>query len=91
MATMRRLACAVALVLSASATPSPVDAQRGPVCADFASQAAAQEAYRSDPPAYARLDRDDDGVACESNRRPYDREPVCWERTAHLDACKPGE
>lgn len=36
-------------------------------CADFASQAAAQEHYRGDTTDPDGLDRDDDGIACENH------------------------
>ncbi len=45
-------------------------------CADFASQAQAQAVLRADPTDPNRLDTDRDGVACESNRAPFDRVPV---------------
>ena len=45
-------------------------------CSDFASQAEAQAVLRADPTDPNRLDRDRDGIACESNRAPYDRVPV---------------
>ena len=41
-------------------------------CSDFPSQAAAQAAYRADPIGLSNLDRDKDGIACESNPGPYD-------------------
>lgn len=45
-------------------------------CGDFASQAEAQAALRKDPSDPWRLDRDDNGIACEGNFGPYDRDPV---------------
>jgi len=45
-------------------------------CADFTSQAQAQSVLRADPTDPNRLDGDKDGIACEGNRGPYDREPV---------------
>lgn len=46
-------------------------------CGDFASQAEAQAVLRADPRDPNRLDGNDaDGVACESNRAPFDRVPV---------------
>jgi hypothetical protein len=45
-------------------------------CKDFASQAAAQAALRNDPSDPHGLDNDRDGIACETNTRPYDRTPV---------------
>jgi len=35
-------------------------------CKDFKTQKAAQKAYDSDPDCYENLDRDGDGIACES-------------------------
>ncbi|MCC6175595.1 MAG: trypsin-like peptidase domain-containing protein [Chloroflexi bacterium] len=45
-------------------------------CDDFASQADAQAVLRADPSDPNRLDRDGNGVACESNPGPIDRDPV---------------
>ncbi len=45
-------------------------------CPDFRSQADAQAVLRADPSDPNRLDGDKDGIACEGNRGPYDREPV---------------
>ena len=45
-------------------------------CSDFPSQAAAQEALRAKPSDPWGLDRDRDGIACESNRAPRDMRPV---------------
>ena len=48
-------------------------------CADFVSQADAQAVLRADPSDPNQLDTDrprPDGVACESNRAPFDRAPV---------------
>jgi Excalibur calcium-binding domain len=45
-------------------------------CSAFASQAAAQVAYRANPAGLANLDADHDGIACEDNRAPFDRNPV---------------
>lgn len=48
-------------------------------CADFVSQADAQAVLRADPTDPNQLDTDrphPDGVACESNRAPFDRVPV---------------
>jgi hypothetical protein len=45
-------------------------------CPDFPSQAAAQAELRRDPGDPHRLDTDNDGIACESNRAPFDRVPV---------------
>ncbi|HET7772178.1 MAG TPA: thermonuclease family protein [Chloroflexota bacterium] len=45
-------------------------------CDAFASQAEAQAVLRADASDPNRLDTDRDGVACESNRAPFDRVPV---------------
>jgi hypothetical protein len=48
-------------------------------CADFKSQAEAQAVLRADPGDPNQLDTDrprPDGIACESNRAPFDRLPV---------------
>ncbi|GEM_PF-3778314 len=45
-------------------------------CDDFRSQADAQAVLRADPADPNRLDRERDGIACESNPAPYDRNPV---------------
>lgn len=45
-------------------------------CSDFASQAAAQAELRRDPTDPNGLDRDRDGIACESNRAPKDTRKV---------------
>jgi plastocyanin len=45
-------------------------------CDDFPSQAAAQAVLRADPSDSNRLDRDHDGVACETNQGPFDRTKV---------------
>jgi hypothetical protein len=45
-------------------------------CAAFTSQAEAQAVLRADPSDPNRLDADRDGIACESNRKPYDHTPV---------------
>jgi hypothetical protein len=57
------------------APPAPVT---GDVynCSDFPSQAAAQGELRRNPGDPSRLDADNDGIACESNRAPFDRTPV---------------
>lgn len=41
-------------------------------CADFSSQADAQAVLRADPTDPNGLDRDVDGIACETNRAPKD-------------------
>lgn len=45
-------------------------------CDNFADQASAQNHYRRHPGDQDQLDADGDGVACESNRAPFDRTPV---------------
>jgi hypothetical protein len=35
-------------------------------CSDFSTQSQAQATYNSDPDCYSNLDRDDDGIPCES-------------------------
>lgn len=45
-------------------------------CGDFASQAQAQAVLRADPTDPNRLDADRDGIACETNKAPFDRVPV---------------
>ena len=45
-------------------------------CPDFRSQAEAQAVLRADPSDPNRLDRDNDGIACESIPAPYERAPV---------------
>jgi hypothetical protein len=45
-------------------------------CADFVSQAHAQAVLRADSTDPNRLDADKDGIACESNRAPFDRVAV---------------
>lgn len=66
---------AAAVSAAGSAAASDATYQRV-TCADFPSQAAAQAAYRADPVGLKHLDRDGDGIACESNRGPFDRTPV---------------
>jgi hypothetical protein len=55
---------------------APAAPSRNLNCSDFASQAAAQAELRRDPSDPNRLDTDRDGIACESNRAPFDRNPV---------------
>ncbi len=45
-------------------------------CPDFASQADAQAVLRAEPTDPNRLDADRDGIACERNPPPFDRDPV---------------
>jgi len=76
---------ATAVVLALWATPA--FAQDDQNCDDFESQAAAQAHLRSDPsdpdgldahpgPADGNDRSGGDGIACEGNPAPYDREPV---------------
>jgi hypothetical protein len=59
------------------ATLTPRGSSAGPRnCSDFPSQAAAQAALRANPSDPDGLDRDRDGIACESNRPPLDQAPV---------------
>lgn len=62
-----------------TSTPRPSSSSsRGDTknCSDFPSQAAAQRELRSDPSDPNKLDTDKDGIACESNRAPFDKTPV---------------
>jgi hypothetical protein len=45
-------------------------------CKDFATQAQAQAVLRADPTDPNKLDKETDGIACETNPGPYDRVPV---------------
>lgn len=45
-------------------------------CTDFVSQADAQAVLRADPTDPNGLDRDVDGIACETNRAPRDMAPA---------------
>jgi hypothetical protein len=45
-------------------------------CSDFKSQADAQAALRADPSDPNGLDKNRDGIACESNKAPKDLKPV---------------
>ena len=69
------VAPAPTLAPSATAQAEPVGPTGGK-CADYASQADAQAALRRDPVRAGRLDDDRDGIACESNRAPFDKAPV---------------
>lgn len=61
-------------VAAPTAAPKPAS---GTTCGAFASQAAAQAAYRANPTGLRGLDGNDrDGIACEGNPPPYDRIPV---------------
>ena len=50
--------------------------ERADACPSYSTQAEAQAAYRNDPIGLAALDRDQDGLACESNSAPFDCELV---------------
>lgn len=56
-----------------AASSSPGDTKN---CSDFPSQAAAQRELRADPSDPNKLDTDKDGIACESNKAPFDKNPV---------------
>jgi hypothetical protein len=56
---------AIALGFGLLATSPSASAQEALDCEDFASQAAAQAAYRADPSDPADNDADGDGIACE--------------------------
>ena len=45
-------------------------------CGHFASQAQAQAVLRADPRDPNQLDPDRNGIACDGNPPPYDRQPV---------------
>ena len=82
--TLAVLMLAVALTAAPAAAqeasgfdPSPFIGQGDAYnCGDFASQAVAQTVLRADPTDPNRLDADRDGIACESNRAPFDRVAV---------------
>jgi hypothetical protein len=86
---MRKLVLvAVALVAAVGLLAGPAIAQADDQnCSDFASQADAQAHLRADPsdpdgldakpgPADGNDQAGGDGIACESNPGPFDREPV---------------
>jgi hypothetical protein len=84
---VRRIILMVAVV-AVAALASPAWAQANDQnCSDFASQATAQAHLRADPsdpdgldahpgPADGNDQAGGDGIACESNPAPFDREPV---------------
>src|SRR5690242_6636244 len=75
-----RAALMVALLACAWSVAGPAvgaHAQQ-PTCSQFANQAQAQAAYRSNPTFYAPLDGDHDGIACEALPCPCDRNPVVF-------------
>jgi hypothetical protein len=72
---MRAVTAALLVILAALLLPaSPAAALE--TCASYPSQAAAQSAYGANPIGLANLDRDQDGIACESNKAPKDTTPV---------------
>jgi len=86
---MRKIALvAVVLVAAVGLVAGPAIAQADDQnCSDFASQAEAQQHLRADPsdpdgldakpgPADGNDQAGGDGIACESNPGPFDREPV---------------
>src|SRR6266508_5543570 len=86
---MRKIALvAVVLVAAVGLLAGPAMAQADDQnCSDFASQAEAQQHLRADPsdpdgldakpgPADSNDQAGGDGIACESNPAPFDREPV---------------
>lgn len=64
------------VAFAAWSTPGTVQAQNTLNCPDFRSQADAQANLRANPSDPNRLDDDNDGVACENNPAPFDRNPV---------------
>lgn len=51
------------------------------VCGDFDTQPEAQKAFESDPERYYDLDRDDNGIACQSmpdRKRLKDNNLLTW-------------
>ncbi len=84
---MRKLVLAVAVIAAVGLLASPALAQDDENCDDFSSQAEAQQHLRADPsdpdgldakpgPADGNDQAGGDGIACESNPGPFDREPV---------------
>jgi hypothetical protein len=74
-----------AATLGPTTTPAPTSTPRSTSsaptgdtknCSDFASQAAAQRELRANPSDPNKLDTDKDGIACESNKAPFDKTPV---------------
>jgi len=64
--TIVRLARVVIVLIAAFAFTPAVFAQQDLDCADFATQQAAQAVYNRDPSDPNGLDRDNDGIPCES-------------------------
>ena len=80
---MRRLiipiavvATALALVLLVRPSAAPLTSAHPVTCADFDNQADAQEHYREDPEGHANLDRDGNGLACETRPCPCDETSI---------------
>jgi hypothetical protein len=85
---MRKLALVVLVMAGVGLVAGPAIAQADDQnCSDFASQAEAQQHLRADPsdpdgldanpgPADGNDQAGGDGIACESNPGPFDREPV---------------
>ncbi len=73
----------LALVLSGPVSPS---AQAQPAqCGDFATQSAAQTAFRADPAALRHLDPDGNGIICQDLPCPCDRvPPIGWPEQRQL-------
>ena len=67
---------ALGLLAVAAPTASAASSTDRLNCSDFVSQAAAQANLRANPSDPNRLDADNDGIACENNRAPFDRTPV---------------
>lgn len=59
----KTITVAVAIALLTASVPALAG---GVVCADFKTQAQAQAYFNAKKPGYQRLDRDKDGIACES-------------------------
>lgn len=64
------------LTPSARSTPAPPTGGGSLNCSNFSSQASAQANLRANPSDPNGLDADNDGIACENNRAPFDRTPV---------------
>ena len=73
---MRHLLALLAASVLATLSPSLAPPSQADYCPTYPTQAEAQAAYRADPHGLAALDRDQDGLACESNSAPFDCELV---------------
>lgn len=69
---MRGRAAFLALVVLAGTATASAAQSNGTSCSSFPNQAAAQAAFRANPAGNRGLDRDHDGVACESLPCPCD-------------------